>query len=212
MSPLELIALAGLALVAVLYYRDHRRRTRTLRAAPRRILFPFMGQALSQRALDAALRLALADGATLVPVYLARVPMRVPLDSALPRQCAEGMPLLETIEQRAFRLGVPVDSRIERGRTERHALRQAIEHERYDRLVIAAGVGFGSDDVAWLLDNAPGEVVVIRPTTPDREIAAGTAASRLRSPRLPAFPPSLRRGGRDAGARAPRASVRVSPR
>ena len=81
------------------------------------------------------------------------------------------MPLLETIEQRAYALGVPVDARIERGRTHRHAFREAIAHEHYDRLVVAAASvrseGFHPDDVAWLLDHAPGEVVVIRPDRDD---------------------------------------------
>jgi hypothetical protein len=176
MIPLEIVLIAGLALGLVafgaLYARDHRRRARTLKSSPKRILFPFVGRALSRRALDAALRLALADGSTLVPVFLAEVPLRMPLDSPLPRQCTEAMPLLETIEQRAFALGVPVDARIERGRTQRHALREAIAHERFDRLVIAAAIGrnegFQSDEIAWLLDNAPGEVVVIRPAGDDR--------------------------------------------
>jgi nucleotide-binding universal stress UspA family protein len=162
----------GLAALGGLYLRDRRRRVRTLRTSAKRILFPFVGRALSRRALDAALRLARVDGATLVPVYLARVPMHMPLDSPLPRQCEAGMPLLETIEQRAIALGVPVDARIERGRTQRHALREAITHERYDRLVVAAASarseGFSGDDVAWLLDNAPGEVVIIRPDRDDR--------------------------------------------
>ena len=155
--------LAGL-LGAVVYMR-RRRRPRPL--STRRILFPFVGRALSRRALDAALRLARMDGATLVPVYLARVQMHVSLDAPLPRQCTEGLPLLETIEQRAHALGVAVDARVERGRTHRHALRQAIAHERYDRLVVAAAGarndGLHGDDVAWLLDHAPGEVVIIRP-------------------------------------------------
>ena len=73
---------------------------------------------------------------------------------------------------RAFGLGVPVDARIERGRTVRHAMREAIAHERYDRLVVAAASGraegFHGDDIAWLLDHAPGEVVVIRPDGDDR--------------------------------------------
>jgi nucleotide-binding universal stress UspA family protein len=137
-----------------------------------RILFPFAEHALSRRALDAALRLAIADRATLIPVFLARVPLQMPLDIPLLRQCADGMPLLETIEQRAAALGVPVDSRIERGRTLRHALREAIAHERYDRLVVAAASrrsqGFHGDDIAWVLDNAPGEVVIIRPDGDDR--------------------------------------------
>ncbi|HET8949631.1 MAG TPA: hypothetical protein VFN44_03945 [Solirubrobacteraceae bacterium] len=176
MSRLEITIVAalaaGLLLFGALYLRDRRRRARTLRTSPKRILFPFVGRAISRRALDAALRLALSDGATLVPVFLARVPMHMPLDAPLPRQCTEGLPLLETIEQRAFGLGVPVDARIERGRTVRHALREAIAHERYDRLVVAAASGraegFHGDDVAWLLDQAPGEVVVIRPDGDDR--------------------------------------------
>jgi nucleotide-binding universal stress UspA family protein len=167
------IALAlGLLVLGALYARDRQHRASTMRTSPKRILFPFAGHALSRRALDAALRLAIADQATLVPVFLARVPMQMPLDSPLPRQCGEGMPLLETIEQRAALLGVPVDARIERGRTVRHALREAIGHERFDRLVIAAASlrseGFHGDDIAWLLDHAPGEVVIIRPEGDDR--------------------------------------------
>jgi nucleotide-binding universal stress UspA family protein len=162
----------GLAVLGGLYSRDRRRRARTPTPSARRILLPFAGRALSQRALDAALRLARADGATLVPVFLARVPMNMPLDAPLPRQCTEGMPLLETIEQRAAAAGVPVETRVEAGRTYRHALREAITHERYDRLVVAAASarseGFDSEDVAWLLDHAPGEVIIIRPDRDDQ--------------------------------------------
>jgi nucleotide-binding universal stress UspA family protein len=176
MTPVELVLVGGLglglAVFGALYLRERHRRARTLRTSPKRILFPFVGHALSRRALDAALRLARSDGATLVPVFLARVPMHMPLDSPLPRQCTEGLPLLETIEQRAFGIGVPVDSRIERGRTIRHAMREAIAHERYDRLVVSAASGptegFHSEDIAWLLDHAPGEVVVIRAEADDR--------------------------------------------
>jgi hypothetical protein len=208
MSPVEIVAFAvlalGLAGFGALYVRDHRRRARTLEDSPKRILFPFVGRAVSRGALDAALRLSSAERATLVPVFLARVPMHMPLDA----------PLLETIEQRAATLGVPVDSRIERGRSQRHALREAIAHERFDRLVVAAaqghGEGFHSDDIAWLLDNAPGEVVVIRPS--DQQIAADTAASRPWSRRRRAGSPTDRRGGRDVGARARPASVPASAR
>src|ERR1700738_1904021 len=59
----------------------------------RRIVFPFIANALSQRALDAALRLARAEDATLVPVFLARVSMQLPLDTTLPRQPAIAIPL-----------------------------------------------------------------------------------------------------------------------
>src|ERR1700755_3274849 len=150
-----------IALIAVGLARQRRRPALT--AGPRRILFPFTGHALSQRALDAARRLARAEAATLVPVFLARVPMQLPLASPLPRQCTAGLPLLETIEQRAAAAGVPVDSRVDRGRPPRHAMREGVSPERFDRLVVAAGDGFDSGDVAWLLDHAPGEVVIIRP-------------------------------------------------
>jgi nucleotide-binding universal stress UspA family protein len=167
MTQILVATIAVLALALALLGALHIRSSRTLTPSARRILFPFVGRALSRRALDAALRLARVDGATLVPVFLARVPMDMPIDGPLPRQCSEGIPLLETIEQRASAVGVPVDARIERGRTQRHAMREAIAHEHYDRLVVAAagerGEGFHPDDIAWLLDHAPGEVVVIRP-------------------------------------------------
>ena len=131
-----------------------------------RILFPFLGSDLSNRALDAALRLATAEKATLVPAYLARVPLNLPLESPLPRQSELAIPIMEAIEQRAAKSEVEVDCRVERGRTYRHALRALLEEERFDR-IIAPGAGHGSDgfspeDVAWLLDNAEGEIVIFR--------------------------------------------------
>ena len=82
------------------------------------------------------------------------------------------MPLLEAVEQRASPLGVPVDARIERGRTTATPCARRIDHERYDRIVVAAASarseGFHRDDIAWLLDHAPGEIVIIRPDRDDR--------------------------------------------
>ena len=139
-------------------------------ADPPRILFPFIATALSHRALDAALRLARADGAVLIPAFLAQVPRWLPLDCPLPRQAGAAVSTQEAIEQRAARFGVAVDARLERGRTARHGLMRAIECERYDRIVVAAAApgapGFNPDDVAWLLAHAPGEIVIVRP---DRE-------------------------------------------
>jgi nucleotide-binding universal stress UspA family protein len=151
----------------------------------RRILFPFVAHALSRQALDAALRLAVAENATLVPVFLARVSLDLPLDAPLPRQCAMAVPLLEAIEQRATEAGVPVDSRIERGRNHIHALRQAIAQERFDRIVMAAAAqespGFDADDVAWLLDNAKGEIVILRPGADDQIGLPAAADGRHRA-------------------------------
>ncbi len=132
-----------------------------------RILFPFDAQGLVERALSTTLRVARAESGTLVPVFLARVPMDLPLDCVLPRQSQLAAMMQETIEQQARQAGVPVDSRIERGRTYRHAMQQMIDHESYDRIVVPAAAGdeagFGAADVAWLLAHAPGEILVLRP-------------------------------------------------
>jgi nucleotide-binding universal stress UspA family protein len=144
----------------------------TLQAPPtdKRILFPFDAHGLAPSALDAALRLTKSQSGTLVPVFLARVPLHLSLDAALPRQSMLAVPMQDAVEQRATEFDVEVDSRIERGRSYRHALRQTIENERYDMIVLAAaagdGPGFNAGDVAWLLAHAPGEIVVLRPALP----------------------------------------------
>jgi hypothetical protein len=170
-------ALCGLGAEYVRYRR--RGPTPPLLVGDRRILFPYVADALSARTLDAALRLASAENATLVPVFLARVSMQLPLDTPLPRQCEQAIPLQEAIEQRANVSGIPIDARIERGRTYRHALRQTIANERFDRLIVAAAApgtaGFHPDDVAWLLANAPGEILVLRP---DQDESLGPPAPK----------------------------------
>jgi hypothetical protein len=165
------LALAVVALVAVaVRERSRSRRGSGPRAhAAGRILFPFLGTELSQRGLDAALRIAQIDGATLVPAFLARVPMHLPLDAALPVACDGALPLLEAIEQRAARSGVTVYSRIERGRSYRHAIRELVDHESFDTTVVTAAdtgtTGLLPDEISWLLENVPGEIIVIRPGT-----------------------------------------------
>jgi len=153
-------------LVAIIARELAGRRPRHLTPSSQRIVFPFVAQGLSQRGLDAALRLARNEAATLVPVFLARVPLHLPLDTALPRECESGLPLLDVVEQRAMMAGVPVDSRIERGRTLRHALTELASHEQFDTMVVAAvdatETGFHPDDIGWLLENVDGEIIVIR--------------------------------------------------
>jgi len=184
-----LLVIAVAALGVVLAGRRGRPGGGTPRSRTRRILFPFVTNGLSPRALDAALRLAAAEEATLVPIFLARVPLNLPLDAPLPRQCGLAIPLQEAIEQRAAQFGVPVDARIERGRTYRHGLRQTIAGERFDRIVIAAAAqgqpGFDADDVAWLLNYAPGEIVVLRPDRNGKLLAPAQPRARGRAPRRP---------------------------
>ena len=84
------------------------RRTPLRLAERRRILFPFVAEALSADALDCALRLAAAEHATLVPTFLARVSLTLPLQAALPQQGTICLGLQETIEQRATSVGSPL--------------------------------------------------------------------------------------------------------
>jgi len=161
-----LIGLAGL-LIGVALALALRRRSSDAQPTGRRILFPYVGAQLSISALDAALRIARIEEATLVPAYLAPVPMALPLQAPIPRSCDAAFELQEAIEQRAAAAHVPVDGRIGRGRTVRHALRQLLAEERYDRIVVAAATahtdGLVAGDVAWLLEHAPGEVAILRP-------------------------------------------------
>jgi hypothetical protein len=194
---LVIVLAVALAALATLQLRGRRaaasRLARVSIPGPHRILFPFVGGALSKPVLDAALRLSMAEDATLVPVFLARVPLNLPLDTPLPRQSGICLPLQEAIEQRASEVGIPVDARIERGRSYRHALRQAIQNERFDWIVVAAAShghpGLGADDVAWVLDHAPGEIVVLRPGEDEQ----------IEVPRRETSPPSRPRSGAKRG-------------
>lgn len=197
-ATIVLLAIAVIVLGALLW-RERRRAgvaqpDAVARPGALRILFPFAGGRLSRRALDAALRLARSEHGVLVPVFLARVPLQLPIDAPLPRQSAVCTVLQEAVEQRAASFGVPVELRVERGRTDRHALRQAIAHERYDAIVIAAavrgGAGFDSDDIAWLLDNADGEIIALRPA--DQSSSLNGRVATITSVRTLSTAPSSR--------------------
>lgn len=155
------------------------------RPAPvRRILLPFTAQGISKRAFEAAVRLAKAENATIMPAFLARIPRQLPLDSPLPMQCGEGMPLIETIEQRVTAQGVNVDSRIARGRSYRDALRRLLEEEHFDRVIVSAtnspNKGLTSDDLEWLLERVPAEVLILRPAPEDTgRISAGALSGHF---------------------------------
>lgn len=154
------------ASLALLLWREQRRRRAERQVTEHRILFPFDENTFSMSALEATLRIARAEHATLVPDYLAVVPMRVSLDAPLPRTADRAVPLLDQIEVRAAEAGVAVDSRIEPGRSYRHALKLAFEQERLNRVVIAAESktdrGFRSEDIAWMLDHSGTELLVLK--------------------------------------------------
>jgi nucleotide-binding universal stress UspA family protein len=132
------------------------------------ILLPFTGTEISRRAVDAALRLAKAEQATLMPAYLAAVPKQLPLECAIPAEAAKAMPMLEAIEQRATGQGVPVD-----------ALRRLLGQESFDRVVVSAtatgAAGLSGEDLVWLLEKAPAEVLILRPGPSDESRVSAAA-------------------------------------
>ena len=132
------VLLAAIALAIFLAVRRGRRRRGF--DGSRRILVPFTGGALDGRVLAAAIRVSQAERATLVPAYLLVVPLRLPPDAPMEAEVARAMPLLEAVEYAALRAGVPVDARIEKGRTPTHALQQ-IWGKTFSRIIAPAPTG-----------------------------------------------------------------------
>src|SRR5689334_14162722 len=84
------------------------RRRGSLDVATRRILVPFTGGELDPTVLAAAIRIARAEHATLVPAYLIVTPMEYAMDAPMGRQVELAVPLLEAVENEASRADVPV--------------------------------------------------------------------------------------------------------
>jgi hypothetical protein len=139
----------------------------------KRILVPFTGGALDPAVLEAAIRIARAEQACLVPAYLLVVPRELGPEAPAGKQVEVAVPLLEAVEIAALDAGVPVDARIERGRTPVHALTRLWEVEKFDRIVAAAprgrDPGFTPQELAWILTHAPSETLILRPDPQPRE-------------------------------------------
>ena len=137
-------------------------------AGPTRLLVPFTNGELDPVVLDAAIRVAQAEDATLVPAYLIVTPLEYALETPMQHEVAVAMPLLEAVEHAALRAGVPVDARIEKGRSRTHALRRLWEVEDFERIVAPAAQGPGTEgftpkELSWILTHAPVETIVLRP-------------------------------------------------
>ena len=155
------------------------RRRPDVPAGGRRILVPFTGGELDPVVLAAAIRIARIEDATLVPAYLIVTPLQYRLDAPEQSQVAVAMPLLEAVEHAALRSGLPVDARVETGRTPTHALQRLWEVERFDRIVAPAPAGgshgFTPKELQWILVHAPSETVILRP---DPTLAEGLHLAR----------------------------------
>jgi hypothetical protein len=162
------------------------RRDPEIRPGQPRLLVPFADRQLDPSVLDAALRIARAEEAVLVPAYLLVVPLEFSLEA--PVQNAElnrAMPILEAVELAARRAGVPVDARIERGRSPVDALGRLWDVEAFERVVVPAPApgraGFASKDLSWMLEHGPGEILVLRPAPEGDETDRTDIAQRSRT-------------------------------
>ncbi len=148
-----------------------RRRRPVSRPGQSRVLVPFTAGALDPAVLKAAVRIARAEDGILVPAYLVVVPLEFDLEAPLQREAELAMPLLEAVEHAALVAGVPVDARIERGRTPIDALSRLWAAETFDRILVPARApghpGFSPKDLAWMLEHAPSETLVLRPARGD---------------------------------------------
>jgi hypothetical protein len=204
-----LLSLAGAVGVVLLWFIARRRRG-ARRVGPRRILVPFTGGELDETVLGAAIRIALAEEATLVPAYLIVTPMEFAMDAPMQLQVDVAVPLLEAVECAAARAGVPVDARIESGRTPIHALHRLWSVEHFDRIVAPApaqrGPGFTPKDLQWILVHAPSETVILKPDPQTHAADAGSAGVRSRAYTV------SRRGRAKSSWRAERAGLRSAMR
>ena len=190
-----LLAVVVVVLAAALAWQSRPPRPLRSPSTARRILLPFTDGGLDPTVLAAAIRIAHAEDAVLVPAYLLRVPLEYPEDSPLTKEVAVAMPLLEAVEHAALRCGVPVDARIEKGRTPTHALGRLWDVEQFDRVIAPAPPeqrnggrgGFTPKDVTWILAHAPAETLVLKPgRSGEPEPAARATRPRRRWIQAPA--------------------------
>ena len=171
-AALLIAVVVGAGIVALLVRGQ--RTTKGAEPRHKRVLVPFTDGELEPTVLDAAIRISHAEDATLVPAYLIVTPYEFTLDAPMQQQVALAMPLLEAVENAALRAGVPVDARVESGRSPTHALRRLWDVERFDRIVAPApvgrGPGFTPKDLLWILTHAPSETLILRPD-PDLQTA-----------------------------------------
>lgn len=170
------ISAALATLLTALVARQLRRPAPRLSKRGKRILVPFTGGALDATVLAAAIRIARAEDATLVPAYLIVVPLEFRAEAPMQQRVGVAMPLLEAVEHQALRSRVPVDARVESGRTPIHALQRLWAAERFDRIVVPAPAGrapgFTPKDLAWMLTHAPSETLILRPDPVDDPAAS----------------------------------------
>jgi nucleotide-binding universal stress UspA family protein len=145
----------------------------------RKLLVPVADNVESERAMDAACRLAADRGAAVAAVNVIEVPPVLPLDSHMTAEEAAAHRLLERAAAVADSYGVTVAPRILRGRSAADAIVAQAEQRHTELVVIGAPRkrrrAFGST-VEHVLKNAPCRVLVIAEPAPAASLAHNAAA------------------------------------
>ena len=151
----------------------------------RRILLPFTGTSISRRSL----RRRRAPGARRGRDDHARLPGPRAAPPAARRAAARPVPAGDAAAggdraAREHRRASPVDARVVRGRTYRDALRRMLEPSpstaSSSRPPRTARTGLSAEDLEWLLEKVPAEVLILRPDPEDhRKVTAEAVAGPL---------------------------------
>ena len=77
--------------------------------------------------------------------------------------------------------GVEVDARVSRGRSYRDALRRLLDQEHFDRIIVSASdgprQGLSGEDLRWLLERVPAEILILRPAPDDTRRITGAGVA-----------------------------------
>jgi nucleotide-binding universal stress UspA family protein len=142
----------------------------------RRLLVPVHGGALDQYAIDLAASISDRKGGTdLTLVYVVEVPQRLALDAELPCDIEEGESVLNDARQYAESLKGTKWRKISSELLQARLASAAIVDESIERgsdvIVLATanrrrrGTLTQGDTVPFVLDNAPCNVLIVRPST-----------------------------------------------
>ena len=149
--------------------------------AVHQILLPFTGTEISRRAVDAALRLARAEDATLMPAYLAAVPKQPAAGVRDPERGGEGDADAggdRTARHRPGRAGRRPDRARPllppRARAPARAARPSTASS--SRRPPTGAAGFSGDDLVWLLREGPGRGADPAARPEDRRVVSASGA------------------------------------
>lgn len=134
-----------------------------------RILLPFTGERVPERALEVAADLARFREATLVLFYVAIVPVTLNIEAELTREVERGFSALEEAERMVKKVDVHTEIRLERERTARRGIIEMLKREPFDSVVIEmepAGPGLKLEkqieDITYLFQRIKQEIIIVR--------------------------------------------------